>query len=183
MFIVEGPDGAGKTTLIRRLQEQLGFEVMPRPCTSDNGIDMTTLRQWVDEDLSRPLHYHGFYDRYPLISEPIYGPLLRGRMADGFSDFHWMSDRLTMLTLRQPLIVFCLPPKQRVMDNVLDTHSQDDTEHLRGVIQHTEAIYEAYTFRAAAQSIMGDIWVWDYTKEDADMDFLHLTELVKEKMK
>lgn len=182
MFIVEGPDGAGKTTLIRRLQENIDFEVMPRPCTSDGGIDMTTLRQWVDEDLSLPMHHRGFYDRYPLISEPIYGPLLRGRMADGFSDWKWMGHRLHMLTLRDPLIVFCLPPKQRVMDNVLDTHSQDDTEHLRGVIRHTEAIYEAYTFRAAQGSLTDNVWVWDYTAENANSDFIELLELAESRL-
>lgn len=182
MFIVEGPDGAGKTTLIRRLQERLGFDLMVRPCSSERGINMRTLKMWVDQDLSLPLHSGGFYDRYPLISEPIYGPILRGRMADGFNDVKWMSERLRILRLREPIIVFCLPPKQRVMDNVLDTHAETDTDHVRAVIRHTEALYEAYTFRAAQESLISDVWVWDYTKEEADRDFLDLLELAEGKL-
>lgn len=179
MFIVEGPDGAGKTTLIRRLQQEIKFEVRPRACTSDNGIDVATLKDWVMQDLSRPIHDKGFYDRHPLISEPIYGPIIRGRMADGFNDWEWMSKTLNIFNHREPIIVFCLPPKQLVLDNVKDTH-EATTEHLEGVLLHTEAIYEMYCFRAAQQSQHGDVMVWNYSADNADQDFKDLVELASE---
>lgn len=178
MFIVEGPDGAGKTTLIRRMQAELNFEIRPRACTSDNGIDVATLREWVEADLSRPVHDKGFYDRHPLISEPIYGPIIRGRMADGFSDWSWMAKMLSIFNHRQPVIVFCLPPKQIVLDNVRDTH-EATTDHLSGVLQHCTALYEMYCFRTAQQSQHGDVIVWDYTTAD-DSDFKDLLSIASE---
>lgn len=179
MFIVEGPDGAGKTTLIRRMQEELKFEVRPRACTSDNGVDPRTLREWVEHDLSRPVHDRGFYDRHPLISEPIYGPIIRGHMADGFSDWVWMARTLATFNAREPVIVFCLPPKELVLENVRDTH-EATTDHLTGVLAHTEAIYEMYCFRAAQQAQHGDVLVWDYSSELANQDFKDLLSIASE---
>lgn len=180
MLIVEGPDGGGKTSLITRMQERLGFEVMPRACTSDNGIDVKTLRDWVDRDLSLPVHHHGFYDRHPLISEPIYGPLIRGHMAEGFSDVQWLSQRLAMLRNRQPLYVFCLPPLEVVVENIHHTHDLS-TKHLRGVHTHARALYELYILRAAIESATPycRVWTWDYTSPDADQDFENLVEEAK----
>lgn len=178
MFIVEGPDGAGKTTLIQRLQKELKFDVMPRPCTSDQGVDPSSLANWVNEDLSRPVHSGGFYDRYPLISEPIYGPLIRGQVATRFDDVKWFMDRLTMLQARNPVIVYCLPPRAEVLKNVDATHTLE-TDHLQGVNRMIGAIYDQYCVRAACDSLAFDVWVWDYTKEDADKDFLDLLEIAE----
>lgn len=163
--IVEGPDGGGKTSLIGMMAEVLDFEVMPKAAHSDHGPDVMTLRDWVDADLSGPVHNGKFYDRYPLISEPIYGPLIRGRMAEGFSDTSWMASRLNILRARDPFIIFCMPPKQAVLDNIALGHG-NDTPHLRGVHQQGEAIYEAYTHRLALEMSLpfSHLWVWNYTE-------------------
>ena len=146
MIIVEGPDGAGKTSLIDRLRLDLDFEVQPRPCTSEEGVDPSTLASWVEQDLKTSSS--GFYDRYPLISEPIYGPLIRGYMADKFDRVDWMSLQLSKLYLQTPFIIFCLPPLAEVLRNVDRTHGTE-TPHLRGVHEHAPAIWAGYQFRAA----------------------------------
>lgn len=180
MIIVEGPDGGGKTSLISELQKILGFEVMPRPCTSDNAVDPETLRDWVDKDLSLPVHHHGFYDRHPLVSEPIYGPIIRGRMAEGFNEVKWLKSRLRMLRARNPLYIFCLPPLEVVLKNITKGHDHS-TKHLRGVHTHARALYEMYCAKAATEASNAyadsQVFIWDYT--DPDQDFDRLVQLCK----
>jgi hypothetical protein len=179
MIIVEGPDGGGKTSLIGMLAERLSFEVMPRACTSDNGVDPGTLAEWVDRDLSLPVHHRGFYDRHPLVSEPIYGPIIRGHMADGFSDVQWLSRSLATLRARDPFFIFCLPPVQNVLDNIALGHGHD-TKHLRGVHTHGRALYEMYCMRAAQEAShpYSSVWLWNYM-EASEAQFEELVQTTK----
>lgn len=179
MIIVEGPDGGGKTSLITRLQDELHFQVQPRACTSDNGIDPGTLREWVDRDLSG-IRNRGFYDRHPLISEPIYGPLIRGRMADGFSEVSWMASRLNLFKMQQPLMIFCLPPFSEVQKNIEMSH-EPTTKHLRGVRTHARALYELYCLRASQETSEASYAtiVWDYTHQHADIEFRAITSMCR----
>lgn len=178
MVIVEGPDGSGKSTLVQRLSEELKVEVRPRACTSDNGVDPATLREWVDQDLGGDTQ--GLYDRHPLISEPIYGPIIRGRMAEGFADPEWLSMSLSMLRQRTSIFIFCLPPWPAVRHNVIINHKAS-TPHLKGVLKHSEALYEMYVHRAAVEAQLGFTWVWDYTHEgDYDMSFDRVLQLCRE---
>lgn len=180
MIIVEGPDGGGKTTLIDRLRKHLGVGVMPRPCSSDRGVDPSSLMAWVDRDLSGPVHERKIYDRHPLISEPIYGPLIRGDMAAGFTDLVWMSTRLEMLYTHEPLMIFCLPPLALVKANVMETHDTN-TKHLQGVHARIEAIWNQYQFRCAQELTMKhDVYVWDYSLPTAERSFDDLVELAEE---
>lgn len=167
MIIVEGPDGGGKTTLITMLAEALDLEVEPRACTSENGIDMTTLANWVDNDLVRSGRPRGLHDRYPLISEPIYGPLTRGRMADGFEDLDWLSTCLSTFYDLQPTIIYCIPPLDVMRANVQANHPMTTT-HMREVNSAAKAIWHAYCHRAALDLSSGEgTLVWDYTAPNA----------------
>lgn len=170
MVIVEGPDGSGKSTLVAQLAHDLSLEVQPRACSSEDGIDMATLRDWVDYDMSRPIHTSMLYDRHPLISEPIYGPILRGRMADGFNDPFWLMRRLIELDGKEPRIIYCLPPWEEVGENVERMHAAT-TEHMTAVLRNARALYDAYAYRAAlAATSSGSsvINLWDYTTDDID---------------
>jgi len=179
MLIVEGPDGGGKTTLITELQAQMDIAIMPKASRSDTGPDTRTLRKWVDQDLSTPNHSPHLYDRYPLISEPIYGPLIRGHMADGFDDLQWFASRCEMIRQRSAAIVFCLPPFEVTHRNVMLNHD-NSTKHMRGVRMKIRAIYEQYIVRCVLEAQAGTtVFVWDYTKEDAKRDFKDLMEIVE----
>lgn len=178
MVIVEGPDGSGKSTLVRRLSEELSVPVHPRACTSDNGIDPATLRDWVDRDL-HPSSEGGLYDRHPLISEPIYGPIIRNFMADGFQDIEWLGTSMTKFRNRVKAMIFCLPPWPFVETNVTK-HHEATTPHLEGVLKHSQGLYEMYLHRAALEaSAMDYVWVWDYTAHDRDQSFELLLSIVK----
>lgn len=170
MIILEGPDGSGKSTLAEALVAE-GMILQDRPCTSENAIDGETLANWVDEDIRREGGgADRLYDRYPLFSEIIYGPLLRGTMAEGFGDYDWYFRKLQSLRrLHMPTVIFCLPPLVEVEMNVRKNHD-DSTIHLRAVRHNTQAIYQQYVALAAWVKISGfSSGVWDYTHPAADV--------------
>src|SRR5215211_3588455 len=103
LIIVEGPDGSGKTTLIEKLASEFNFPVMPRVVNKDTEA-MVDLVKWTEEDLTK-----GFgpriYDRHRLISEPIYGSVVRHEMQPGFDDIHWLHAMQANLRAIRPVVI------------------------------------------------------------------------------
>ena len=146
MIIVEGPDGAGKTTLIKSLHELTGFSVAPR-VVGQNTEAMIDLKEWVENNLDLGPH-DAIYDRYRLISEFIYGPVLRKTQQPGFTDIDWVLHNLyRMYDALDPIVIYCLPPLDEVVENL-----NGDPDNVR-VVDHIEQIYTAYLNRASLDSI------------------------------
>lgn len=168
MIILEGPDGSGKTTLLGQLENEFGLPVNPKASDSVNG-PVEDLVGWVDQDLySWPSRSVALYDRHPLISEPVYGPVVRGHVDQRFLSrwFRSSHDRL----MSGALVVWCLPPFEVVADNVCgsgeeSTQSRDEkmSKHMDGVAQSLDAIWTLYGL--AVQSWRGTCMVYDYTAE------------------
>lgn len=161
MIIVEGPDGAGKTTLINQLVERYGLEVAPRVVSPDTK-DLVDLKVWVDKNLDDGFQWK-LFDRHRLISEFCYGPTLRQEQRPGFLDMDWVHFSLWRLyTKVQPLIIYCLPPFETVHENI---HRADtDNSALYG---HSQQIYAAYLERSTMDQLVlpGKVLVWDYTRD------------------
>ncbi len=101
IVIIEGPDGAGKSTLAHALAKQHGFMYRhegPPP----TGVD--PLQHYLDT-----LHHlqgtHMVLDRFAL-GERVYGPVLRGK--DGLGPAGWIIFREHLRVMRVQTIV-CLP--------------------------------------------------------------------------
>lgn len=158
MIIVEGPDGAGKTTLINRLSEYLKLPISPR-VVSKQAEAMVDMKQWVDNNLAAGKQ-NMLFDRHRLISDPIYSTVLRRHNSPGFEDIHWMMPRVNALYRMKPAIVYCLPPLEVVMANV-----KDDPDNV--VVAATiEQVYGAYVAKAAMDLALapGSVWIWDFTR-------------------
>jgi GTPase SAR1 family protein len=158
VLIVEGPDGSGKTTLVNRLCEELGVEVRSRASTSDDG-PIDDLWAWVVRDMGTNTN-SGIYDRHPLVSEMIYGSILRGEVRLGDEDPHQLVQILEFFYGMKPLIIYCLPKLKTVRVNVGKNHGH--TEHTRGVLRFTDHIYAAYRYRMSLDSLHGVAEHWDY---------------------
>lgn len=159
MLIFEGPDGAGKTTLINLFRKHYpSIEVAPRVVSKDTNA-MTNLQNWVDENLASGFQFK-IFDRHRLISEPIYGPLLRSHPEPGFSDLAWLRSRLRSFYAISPVIIYCLPPAEVVHMNIINDPDNS------AVALRIHGIYSAYVARAALDSNLspGITRVWDYTK-------------------
>lgn len=177
-IIVEGPDGSGKTSMISRLRSWNPNALMAsRACTSENG-PIAALKQWIDDDVENEDWEEGeivIYDRHPLISEPIYGPLIRGYIDPGLTDRTWLGSAYQAWIAHNPIIIYCLPPYPIVYENILKTH-QGSTKHLQGVVQHAMAIYDSYTVLACKQAGRPLTMVWDYTQPENLHDILACVE-------
>jgi hypothetical protein len=116
MIIVEGPDGGGKSTLVQKLAEDLGLPVSERIVSKDAEM-MGDLEQWVNENLNAGMQAM-IFDRHRLISEPIYGPVLREKPQPGFDDWYWVKESLRRFYLMDPFLIYCIPPFKTVLDNL-----------------------------------------------------------------
>lgn len=157
MLVFEGPDGAGKTTLMNQFQEAFDLPIAPRVVSKDAEA-MVDLREWVDQQLDQGFSMTMF-DRHRLISEPIYGPILRDEPEAGFNEMKWLAPRMKRFYELKPLIIYCLPPLEVVMKNI---ESDDDNKVVR---QKIKSIYSAYVAKASMDYSFAPttIKVWDYT--------------------
>jgi len=173
--IVEGPDGGGKSTLLMQLRSEFPGKLMERVVDKDTN-PMVDLKRWVEEDVDPDMVSEKvfnelpgefvFYDRHRLISEPIYGPILRIRQYVGFDDYKWLEKMLRCFRAQMPIIVYCLPPLPVVINNI--RHDPDNTR----VLERIEAIYTAYLTRAALDKLSlwgSQVFIYDYTHPDPTM--------------
>lgn len=168
MIVIEGPDGSGKSTLLSHLQKALPhIDTHERFSTSVGGpVESLDIRVATD---MKALESRApqFYDRHPLISEFIYGPIIRNEIKDGL-------DQIEMTTFkkkffREALIIVCLPRIETVMWNV----HQDPDNQMAGVLPNIVPIYEAYNNLLRYRAFHTMIW-YDYEQ--------HSTQFVEERV-
>ena len=156
MIVVEGPDGSGKDTLIEKLLKDFGHELMlgPRAVKSSKEGPVDALPSWTVRDVNSwdYLDTMRIYNRHPVISEPIYGSIIRGHMAMGMSP---IVTAARPIMERDCLVIWCCPDLSRVTENV------HDGRDMPGVQENIRAIYKAY--RAAERGWLGKKVVYDYT--------------------
>ena len=156
-IIVEGPDGAGKSTLIRVLLEDFPeLEPAPRFCTSTGGaIDPSRQLARVGSD-HRLFTKTYIYDRHPMFSEYVYSPALDRPLA---KDFLGSRARMFHRVIQSNcLVIFCLPPLSVVEDNLY----QEGAEYqMPGVMDNIRVIHRSYAIRA--NQYLGNMAVYDYT--------------------
>lgn len=171
MIIVEGPDGGGKTTLVNKIHKAFELPLAPKASDSLKG-PVPNLCRWVDNDLlewgSKPL---AIYDRYPLISEPIYGSAIRGKLPLPMTR-SWMRSRTnTMRSLS--LVIWCVPPFDVVKANVIDHPG----EHMTGVAEDIDAIWSLYAWQSNVWPALS--MAYDYDSSSPEAQETHLYNLVR----
>ena len=143
MIIIEGMDGSGKTTLAQQLSFRLGKAPIKRFVTSGGPTDFDSLVEQTKATLldlydqvtqnQRPVV---IYDRFPLISEAIYGSILRGR--NHFGD-EWTA-LITMFLTLDPIVVYCRPGISYITKNIRETANSQ----MEGVVSKALRLINAY---------------------------------------
>jgi thymidylate kinase len=170
VIVIEGPDGAGKTTLARDLLDSYE-ELRPAPHTELPQEERNRLRErnqheFVLTSLAEAVESHGpirVHDRI-FFSHLVYQPVV-DKAAVQFSEREKQMIRGVMSALSVPIIM-CLPPLDTVIANV---KKSEKGQQMEGVDEKIGSIYDAY--HAVGRAGMGkrfgahDILWYDYTNE------------------
>jgi hypothetical protein len=156
VLVFEGPDGAGKTTLIKAFQEAFDIPVASRVVSKETTA-LVNLRIWVDANLDAGFQ-NTIFDRHRLISETIYGPILRSEPQPGFGEIAWLAPRMKRFYEIEPIIIYCLPSLDQIKANLFGDNDN------AAVFAHIEQIYSAYVARASLDYTHArtTVHVWDY---------------------
>jgi GTPase SAR1 family protein len=131
LIVVEGPDNAGKSTLVHRLADDLKLVSVKNYTKPKDEREIVAFVEAMIELYAPHIpRFIPILDRFSLISEPVYGPLFRGKSV--------IDPRrsIAMLGALNPRIVYCRPP----IDLILDFK----TPQMEGVREKGRALVEAY---------------------------------------
>lgn len=170
MLIVEGPDGAGKSTLVAKLEETLGLTREPR-AVSKEAVAMVAIDEWIEQELAKGFGRR-LYDRFALISSPMYMMMPEPTFSGELLSKEWLELAWTQFSRIRPIVIMCLPPWETVQANVLK--DPDNT----AIAQHIWQIYHNYHnwmctlagFSASGainqRQTMDVLW-YDYTQKES----------------
>jgi len=156
VIIVEGPDGAGKSTLVAQIRERFGIGEGVRG-TSDRSLLYTV----TVPDTFKALEGMITGDERPVVwdrlfySEFVYHPLT-GRHCQ-FSEGQRQHINEILMVVRPPIIL-CMPPTDVVYKNA------GKDEQMDGVMDNLSRIYIAYN--AMFRWMPAHTVIYDYTMED-----------------
>lgn len=165
-IIIEGPDGAGKTTLITGLTRETAIPVHEKASTSTGG-PVDNIADWAKSDLATwALQPLAIYDRHPMFSEIFYGAVIRNHVDPWFGSDEASALAETMMSTG--LVIYCLPPIETVMENILVE------EQLDGVSDHIGSLYDLYQKQMIKlhEEFPMNVVHYDYTKGPLEYDYL-----------
>lgn len=169
MIIVEGPDGAGKTTLIAELAHSLSLPISPR-VVSSGAEAMFDLKDWVEANLDAGFQ-NTLFDRHRLISEPIYSVLLRWEeQQPGFNNLNWLTGCQAKFKKIAPTIIVCLPDLGTCLENF---KKDEDNVRLFDDKMYKQLYWMYYHWVAANPNV----YVYDYRYDNIRMvkDYVAVT--------
>ena len=126
-IIVLGMDNTGKTTLCRELSKALGYKHVNSLGPKVSYMEMTG---FINDTLEskEPM----VLERFCFFEEMVYGKILRGE-----SKFHWDDIYHQKLKAADPLIIYCRPSLEKVLDF-------GDREQMEGVIEKSGKLLLAF---------------------------------------
>lgn len=149
LFIVEGPDGAGKSTLIENLRNNSATPWFILARTSGPPKNHYQIRQFMDMVTQAAQECTVICDRCPAISEAVYGPLYNRTVLPVWD---------TQAMVANANVIYCRPPSRVIREKVLME------PQMEGVIDKVDDLIEGYdrlmlAIRPNVQSIMA----YDFT--------------------
>lgn len=170
IVVLEGADGGGKTTLAAAIRSRIHCHLLTSSGPPTNIDQIIDELNWLAEFPRRHLLV---CDRHRLISEPIYGPILRQRnlLAEPRSRYNDMD-----VADEAQLIVYCRPSLESAILNVTATKQQQ----LAGVPDQLSRIIVAYDewYETASRSRPDSFMRYSY---ENPTDLEDVIEAIKER--
>lgn len=153
LVVVEGVDASGKSTLLENSREIRGryFVLLRHSCRPLRPSDVSQLMTLVAGAWGLDI----VLDRHPLISEPIYGPILRGYDLASTLMTKEQIDRRLVKTVDK--IIYCRPPADKIL------HNLDNRPQLAGIRERFDDLLTAYDIRMYELSLIMKVVTYDYT--------------------
>ena len=153
MLIFTGMDNSGKTTLVNKASQELGYPVV-KSLGPNHSKDEKHL--WFLDQMTREVSFPNsvIFDRFLPFEEMVYGKVLRGDPIYSLDDPYMKS-----LKELNPLIVYTRPPSEVIFNF-------GDREQMEGVIETKEKLLAAWD--DLMWKLMARGWyvqVYDYTTE------------------
>lgn len=171
MIVVEGPDGAGKTTLVERLCEEFGLVVGERGTSNRDELykvtfpdTMRALAEAVispdmDEDKMSKSQRPIVWDRL-FFSDFVYAPIQNRPVAFGPECKMFV---LNMLEALKAPIIYCRPPQEVILSNVED----EDKHQMEGVRENVDKMIHTYDQLLRHSKGHLNLIEYDYTEPGA----------------
>lgn len=134
IIVVEGVDASGKSTLLENLRSipKEYFLLVRHSCRPLSAFHLLSFLRFIEHDTSLLT----VVDRHPLISETIYGPLLRNQnLVDKVFTPEQARKRLEKTVSK---IIYCRPPVRRIKETLLNR------PQLVGVAEHIDQLIVHY---------------------------------------
>ena len=159
MLIVTGMDNTGKTTLVKQLLDEFNspdskntegdFKVINSP----GPIGKEAQERWLISQLTlrKEDRDRGIYERFPILEEMVYGPVLRGQSLFEHGDPYFK-----LLKELNPMIIYTRPSRDKIFNF-------GDRYQMEGVIEKGTELLAAYD--DLMLRLMGEGWkviVYDY---------------------
>lgn len=155
IYVIEGPDGAGKSVLSASLKQVLNLEENKHVGPAPDGIPPL---DYYSNFLAKRKGKSGVYDRFAL-SEVVYDPILRGRDRM----VGQMAKLKHIYQSRGVVQIVCLPPPETCYENwSRDVKLCPEKEFYTD----SSTFYESYATFAWLTLLHGFI-TYDYTEESA----------------
>jgi len=120
MIVVEGPDNAGKSTLIGKLSRTLGWNVYHPGGPPANAEEF--LKQAISS--LKYAHEKVIQDRSMIISDPVYSTVYPRNFS---CDYHELI--VTLCVYVNPVIIYCRPPDEFMLDFSRHEIGENDDEN------------------------------------------------------
>lgn len=150
--IVEGPDGAGKSTLIESARQKDRYFV--RVQSSGPPPSIIAVNRWLRWLGQFPKELNLVCDRIPVISERIYGPILRDIDLFEQYDIDYGLEKVDV-------IVYCRPPNEVLLRNAAKG------VHLAGVSSRQAELISAYDRLMERLAYVLPVVRYDFTRTSA----------------
>lgn len=151
-IICTGMDNTGKTTLVEEISAKLYIDLFKSPGPEETKDYMSKWSKLIMEN-----SYPVICDRFPLLEEQVYGPILRNH-----TNFTFNCPEMEIFKQRSPLIIYTRPPKEAIFN-------WGDRPQMKGVKSEAPYLLRAYDhLMLELMAINLPIIVYNYLAHDKE---------------